>query len=179
MMILSGAPSLSPFRREKLLTKLRESDASIQSVCAEYVHFAELCKPLTPAETITLEALLTYGPSQQKADKRGQLLLVAPRPGTISPWSSKATDIAHNCGLQTIIRLERGTAYYIEASTPLSEQQLTGLGELLRDRMVESVFGELEQARALFSNNLPAPVSVVDVVNGGSNALTVANVSLG
>ena len=120
MMILSGAPSLSPFRREKLLTKLRESDASIQSVCAEYVHFAEVRKPLTPAETITLEALLTYGPSQQKADKRGQLLLVAPRPGTISPWSSKATDIAHNCGLQTVIRLERGTAYYIEASTPLS-----------------------------------------------------------
>ena len=179
MMILSGAPSLSPFRREKLLTKLRESDASIQSVCAEYVHFAEVHKPLTPAETITLEALLTYGPSQQKADKRGQLLLVAPRPGTISPWSSKATDIAHNCGLQTVIRLERGTAYYIEASTPLSEQQLAGLGELLRDRMVESVFGELEQARALFSNNLPTPVSVVDVVNGGSNALTVANVSLG
>ena len=179
MMILSGAPSLSPFRREKLLTKLRESDASIQSVCAEYVHFAEVRKPLTPAETITLEALLTYGPSQQKADKRGQLLLVAPRPGTISPWSSKATDIAHNCGLQTVIRLERGTAYYIEASTPLSEQQLAGLGELLRDRMVESVFGELEQARALFSNNLPTPVSVVDVVNGGSNALTVANVSLG
>ena len=89
MMILSGAPSLSPFRREKLLTKLRESDASIQSVCAEYVHFAEVCKPLTPAETITLEALLTYGPSQQKADKRGQLLLVAPRPGTISRGPAK------------------------------------------------------------------------------------------
>ena len=179
MMILSGAPSLSAFRREKLLTKLRESDTSIQSVCAEYVHFAELSKPLTSAETITLEALLSYGPSQQDADKSGQLVLVVPRPGTISPWSSKATDIAHNCGLESVVRLERGIAYYVEAATLLSEQQLAAIGELLRDRMVESVFGELSQARALFSHDLPTPLSLVDVVNGGSNALKVANVSLG
>ncbi len=88
MMILSGAPSLSAFRREKLLTKLRESDTSIQSVCAEYVHFAELSKPLTSAETITLEALLNYGPSQQDADKSGQLILLVPRSGLYSPLSS-------------------------------------------------------------------------------------------
>jgi phosphoribosylformylglycinamidine synthase len=179
MMILSGAPSLSAFRREKLLTKLRESDASIQSVCAEYVHFAEINKPLTPAETTTLQALLTYGPSEQEVDTGGQLILVAPRPGTISPWSSKATDIAHNCGLKTVVRLERGTAYYIEASAPLSQQQLLLVGELLSDRMVESVFEELSQASALFSHDLPTPLSLVDVVSGGQTALKTANVSLG
>jgi phosphoribosylformylglycinamidine synthase len=179
MMILSGAPSLSAFRREKLLTKLRESDASIQSVCAEYVHFAEINKPLTPAETTTLQALLTYGPSEQEVDTGGQLILVAPRPGTISPWSSKATDIAHNCGLKTVVRLERGTAYYIEASAPLSQQQLSLVGELLSDRMVESVFEELSQASALFSHDLPTPLSLVDVVSGGQTALKTANVSLG
>ena len=179
MMILSGAPSLSAFRREKLLTKLRESDASIQSVCAEYVHFAEINKPLTPAETTTLQALLTYGPSEQEVDTGGQLILVAPRPGTISPWSSKATDIAHNCGLKTVVRLERGTAYYIEASAPLSQQQLLFVGELLSDRMVESVFEELSQASALFSHDLPTPLSLVDVVSGGQTALKTANVSLG
>ena len=179
MMILSGAPSLSAFRREKLLTKLRESDASIQSVCAEYVHFAEINKPLTPAETTTLQALLTYGPSEQEVDTGGQLILVAPRPGTISPWSSKATDIAHNCGLKTVVRLERGTAYYIEASAPLSPQQLSLVGELLSDRMVESVFEELSQASALFSHDLPTPLSLVDVVSGGQTALKTANVSLG
>ena len=179
MMILSGAPSLSAFRREKLLTKLRESDASIQSVCAEYVHFAEINKPLTSAETTTLQALLTYGPSEQEVDTGGQLILVAPRPGTISPWSSKATDIAHNCGLKTVVRLERGTAYYIEASAPLSPQQLSLVGELLSDRMVESVFEELSQASALFSHDLPTPLSLVDVVSGGQTALKTANVSLG
>lgn len=179
MMILSGAPSLSAFRREKLLTKLRESDASIQSVCAEYVHFAEINKPLTPAETTTLQALLTYGPSEQEVDTGGQLILVAPRPGTISPWSSKATDIAHNCGLKTVVRLERGTAYYIEASARLSQQQLSLVGELLSDRMVESVFEELSQASALFSHDLPTPLSLVDVVSGGQTALKTANVSLG
>ena len=179
MMILSGAPSLSAFRREKLLTKLRESDASIQSVCAEYVHFAEINKPLTSAETTTLQALLTYGPSEQEVDTGGQLILVAPRPGTISPWSSKATDIAHNCGLKTVVRLERGTAYYIEASAPLSQQQLLFVGELLSDRMVESVFEELSQASALFSHDLPTPLSLVDVVSGGQTALKTANVSLG
>ena len=179
MMILSGAPSLSAFRREKLLTKLRESDASIQSVCAEYVHFAEINKLLTSAETTTLQALLTYGPSEQEVDTGGQLILVAPRPGTISPWSSKATDIAHNCGLKTVVRLERGTAYYIEASAPLSQQQLLLVGELLSDRMVESVFEELSQASALFSHDLPTPLSLVDVVSGGQTALKTANVSLG
>ena len=179
MMILSGAPSLSAFRREKLLTKLRESDASIQSVCAEYVHFAEINKPLTSAETTTLQALLTYGPSEQEVDTGGQLILVAPRPGTISPWSSKATDIAHNCGLKTVVRLERGTAYYVEASAPLSQQQLSLVGELLSDRMVESVFEELSQASALFSHDLPTPLSLVDVVSGGQTALKTANVSLG
>ena len=179
MMILSGAPSLSAFRREKLLTKLRESDASIQSVCAEYVHFAEINKPLTSAETTTLQALLTYGPSEQEVDTGGQLILVAPRPGTISPWSSKATDIVHNCGLKTVVRLERGTAYYIEASAPLSQQQLSLVGELLSDRMVESVFEELSQASALFSHDLPTPLSLVDVVSGGQTALKTANVSLG
>ena len=144
MMILSGAPSLSAFRREKLLTKLRESDASIQSVCAEYVHFAELSKPLTSAETTTLQsALLSYGPkSSKEADTGGQLVLVAPRPGTISPWSSKATDIAHNCGLETVVRLERGTRLLrIEAAAPaVRAAACLPWGSCLRDRMVESVF---------------------------------------
>jgi phosphoribosylformylglycinamidine synthase len=179
MMILSGAPSLSAFRREKLLAKLRESDTSIHSVCAEYIHFAEIAKPLTPRETTTLQALLTYGPSEQDVDKSGQMILVVPRPGTISPWSSKATDIAHNCGLQTVVRLERGTAYYIEASTLLSAQQLAVVAELLSDRMVESVFGELSEASALFSHDQPAPFKLVDVVNGGQAALKAANVNLG
>ena len=114
-MILSGAPSLSAFRRQKLLAKLQASEVSINSVSAEYDHFVEVCEPLGSGEVETLEALLTYGPSHEDANNRGKLLLVVPRPGTISPWSSKATDIVHNCGLESVVRVERGTAYYIES----------------------------------------------------------------
>lgn len=94
---------------------------------------------MTSDESKTLEALLQYGPKEQDVDKAGVLLLVVPRPGTISPWSSKATDIVHNCGLKNVLRVERGIAYYLQADTSLSDNQLMILGELLSDRMVEAV----------------------------------------
>ena len=109
MIILSGASSLSAFRRQKLLSNLQQALPSVTSVAAEYVHFADVSEALSDAELATLEALMTYGPSEDKGLTSGHLLLVVPRPGTISPWSSKATDIAHNCGLKTVLRVERGT----------------------------------------------------------------------
>ena len=84
--------------------------------------------------------------------------------GTISPWSSKATDIAHNCGLENVLRVERGTAYYIESSELLSEQQLMLVGDLLHDRMVEAVFTDLQQANKLFVRDQPAPLTEVDII---------------
>jgi phosphoribosylformylglycinamidine synthase len=179
MMILSGAPSLSAFRRQKLLAKLQASEASINSVSAEYVHFVEVREPLGSSEVETLEALLTYGPSHEHTDNRGKLLLVVPRPGTISPWSSKATDIVHNCGLESVVRVERGTAYYIDSDKILSDQQLAAVGELLSDRMVEAVLSDLSQAEALFSHEEPSPLTLVDVIGGGADALRLANVNLG
>ena len=113
MMILGGAPSLSMFRRQKLLEKLQGHDAFITSVSAEYVHFIEFSESLSKGQTETLEALLSYGPSELKSDNKGKLFLVVPRPGTISPWSSKATDIAHNCGLNNVIRIEREIPYFV------------------------------------------------------------------
>ena len=105
MIILSGAPSLSAFRRRKLLANLQQAVPSVTAVTAEYMHFAEASQPLSESDSATLEALMTYGPSEQKQSNEGSLLLVVPRPGTISPWSSKATDIAHNCGLDSILRV--------------------------------------------------------------------------
>ena len=124
MIIISGAPALSAFRQRKLLVSLKQAVPSITDVKAEYQHFAEISAPLSSDDTNTLKALMQYGPMEQAISPTGQLLLVAPRPGTISPWSSKATDIAQNCGLKDIVRIERGTAYYIESSELLSEQQL-------------------------------------------------------
>ena len=179
MIILSGAPSLSAFRRRKLLSNLQKTDSTVTAVAAEYVHFAEASEVLSEADSQTLKALLTYGPSEAQQNTDGQLLLVVPRPGTISPWSSKATDIAHNCGLETIFRVERGIAYYITADETLNEKQLELLGELLRDRMVETVMTDLQQAEALFTHHQPTTLTEVDILAGGVGALQLANVELG
>jgi phosphoribosylformylglycinamidine synthase len=179
MMILSGAPSLSAFRRKKLLSTLQKSVPTLVSVYAEYVHFADLAEPLSDSGAETLKALLTYGPREEKTSTKGQLILVVPRPGTISPWSSKATDIAHNCGLKQVVRVERGTAYYVHADELLSEEQLAALAADLHDRMVESVLDDLNKADALFSHQQPAPVTSVDTLGGGVDALKTANIELG
>ena len=102
-----------------------------------------------------------------------------PRIGTISPWSSKATDIAHNCGLNQVVRLERGIAYYVASESALSETQREAVISCLHDRMVEVVMSDFEQASALFSHAEPAPMSQVDVIGGGRAALERANIELG
>ncbi len=107
------------------------------------------------------------------------MLLVTPRPGTISPWSSKSTDIARNCGLTSIKRLERGTAYYVESSSALTMSQLSELKALLHDRMMEVVLDNVEAAAALFIQAQPAAVKSVDILVGGRQALEQANLTLG
>lgn len=179
MIILSGASSLSAFRRQKLLSNLQQAVPSVTSVVAEYVHFAEVSETLSETDLTTLEALMTYGPSEDKGSTDGTLLLVVPRPGTISPWSSKATDIAHNCGLHNVLRVERGTAYYLQAKSALNDAQLAVLAELLSDRMVETVLDELQQAEMLFTHHQPKPMTQVDILAGGTGALKLANVELG
>ncbi|ENM5906399.1 phosphoribosylformylglycinamidine synthase [Vibrio mimicus] len=176
---MRGSPALSEFRVNKLLTACREQHLPVTGIYAEFMHFADLKAELNPQELEKLEKLLTYGPTIQEHEPQGLLLLVTPRPGTISPWSSKATDIAHNCGLRSIKRLERGTAYYVETETPLTEGQVITLKALLHDRMMEVVFAELTDAQQLFSVAEPAPMSQVDVLAGGRRALEEANVSLG
>ncbi|MGC1508807.1 phosphoribosylformylglycinamidine synthase [Ketobacter sp.] len=179
MLQLRGAPALSAFRRNNLLSELQEKIPAIEGVYAEFMHFAELAEPLDEAENRVLQSILRYGPAVTSEQAAGQLLLVVPRPGTISPWSSKATDIAHNCGLAKVSRLERGVAYYLQAEQPLDELQLQQVSALLHDRMVEAVLPELEQAEALFRHNEPAPLAEVDVLAQGRQALEQANQVLG
>lgn len=179
MLALRGAPVLSPFRRQKLLRTLQESVPAVTAVYAEYAHFAELKAALDETTEGVLAKLLQYGPTVPVEQPEGQLMLVVPRPGTISPWSSKATDIAHNCGLHQIKRLERGIAYYIHAETALTEQQTGQLADRLHDRMMETVLDDLAAADILFATAEPAPLTTVDVLAGGRSALDDANVTLG
>lgn len=179
MRILRGSPALSEFRVQKLLETCREQQLPVTEIYAEFMHFAELNADLADQEVEKLAKLLTYGPTIQEHEPQGLRLLVTPRPGTISPWSSKATDIAHNCGLSAVERLERGTAYYVTCETALSEAQEVTLKELLHDRMMEVVFSDFSQAEALFRHAEPAPLTPVDILAGGRAALEAANVSLG
>ncbi len=145
MEILRGSPALSAFRINKLLARFQAARLPVHNIYAEYVHFADLNAPLNDDEHAQLERLLKYGPALASHAPQGKLLLVTPRPGTISPWSSKATDIAHNCGLQQVNRLERGVAYYIEAGTLTNEQWQQVTAEL-HDRMMETVFFDVLSA---------------------------------
>ncbi|MHA7000597.1 phosphoribosylformylglycinamidine synthase [Aeromonas schubertii] len=177
MEILRGAPALSEFRVQKLMQTLAERGVEITGIYAEFMHFAELVDPLSPDERATLDRLLRYGPTIPEHAPQGHLFLVTPRPGTISPWSSKATDIAHNCGLTKVKRLERGVAYYVDGQ--VTDANRSQIAALLHDRMMETVFDAMEAASALFAHHEPRPFTQVDVLGGGRAALAQANLSLG
>lgn len=167
--------ALPPFKQAKLLQQLQKIDRSISAITAEYVHFIDTNKPLSGREDKQLQILLTYDSPYE--DKRsGELALVVPRPGTISPWSSKATDIAHNAGLRKINRIERGVAYYITSKKKLP---LKKIAPLLHDRMTEAILSSLDSASTLFEQAEPKPLKIVDLLKGGSKALAEANVAWG
>jgi len=178
MLQLPGSPALSPFRQEKLLTALQAVVPEIRSVQAQYIHFVDVEQQLAADAMERLQALLDYG-EPASIDTSGISLLVVPRPGTISPWASKATDILHNCGLSTVHRVERGIAYYLQADSELSETQQHEVKPLLHDRMIEVVMYSPEEAEALFVTAEPAQMVSVDVLGGGREALMRANTEMG
>lgn len=177
MLILRGAPALSAFRHGKLLEQLSQKVPAVSGLYAEFAHFAEVDGELTAEQQQVLGRLLEYGPSVPVQEPAGRLFLVVPRLGTISPWASKATDIAHNCGLGNVRRLERGIAYSVAGD--LSEAEAAVVAAHLHDRMTQRVLSQLEQAADLFSHAQPRPMTSVDILGGGRAALAQANVDLG
>jgi phosphoribosylformylglycinamidine synthase len=190
MLILRGSPALSSFRLQKLLLDIVAAGIPAQAIQAEFVHVVDTAQAeLDPAARAVLDQLLTYGPSRAAAVTTavGLVQIVAPRPGTISPWSSKATDIAHICGLTAVSRIERGIRYTVDLgdSAPpfplcaLDAGQLRTLAALLHDRMTEVVFGDVGACAALFRHEQPRPMSGVPVLAAGRAALVAANLDLG
>jgi phosphoribosylformylglycinamidine synthase len=179
MLTLPGAPAYSRFRLDKFLEDLRSLCPAVSSAAARHMHFADLERDLEAQEMRLLKRLLSYGPTRKVAFPEGSVLLVVPRFGTISPWSSKATDIAHNCGLAAVRRLERGVAWHIVSRRPLDAEELDALSAPLHDRMTESVVQRVEDAARLFERHVPAPLGCVDILGGGRAALVAANGELG
>jgi phosphoribosylformylglycinamidine synthase len=179
MLLIEGPPALSAFRIAKLLQRLRALAPGVRSLDARFVHFADLSAPLSTAQQAVLAQLLTYGPSLAAARQPGEgRLFIVPRAGTISPWSSKATDIAHVCGLGNVRRLERGIEYRLSAESALTRERLAQLAPALSDRMTEMPLFEGAQAAQLFEQTAPQPLTVVSLA-GGREALVAADRRLG
>ncbi len=179
-----GGNALSDFRIQQLLPRLAQISPHIQGLAARFVHLVATEHPLQGDQEQTLAALLAYGePYAGPSD--GPVIVVSPRLGTVSPWASKATDIAHNCGL-ALKRIERITEYRLVLKTGLlggaktiSDQQLGEVAALLHDRMTESALASRSEAQALFTALQAAPMDHVDVLGGGRAALEAANKAWG
>jgi phosphoribosylformylglycinamidine synthase len=171
---LRGGAALSVFRRARLESALRAVDPRLAVAASTFWHFVALERPLRADEHGVLERLLAYGDAAPADEGAGELYLVVPRLGTISPWASKATDIAHACGLSAVRRIERGIAYRIAGDAARER-----VAALLHDRMTESVLHDIDAAEQLFREFPPAPLATVPVLADGRAALERANAELG
>ena len=151
LLTLPGSVALSPFRIEKLVAGFKPGLAAAVTLETRFVHFAQLSAPLDEAEQDILGKILTYG-TAAGSEPGGHLYLVLPRFGTVSPWSSKATDIARNCGLAKVVRLERGTAFYatMKDGKAIRGHADHGIRHGIHDRMTETVVRSLDEAARLF-----------------------------
>jgi phosphoribosylformylglycinamidine synthase len=172
---LPGGAALGPARLAKKLRAIRAHNPGVVALDAQLMHFVALAAPLTDLERATLERLLRYGPTLERREIAGQRLLVVPRVGTISPWSSKATDIAHICGLASVRRIERGALYTVAGE--IADEG--ALRRALHDRMTESMLDPADDIVRLFLHASPRPLATVPLGAAGRAALEEANAILG
>ena len=175
---LRGTRALSDFRVEKLLQKAAALGLPAAQLSSEFWYFAASDARLTADDAAKLEALIdAQSVAAPQLSDGLNLFLVTPRLGTVSPWASKATDIAHNCGLSQITRIERGMAVWV--SGRLNEDEKRAWASLLHDRMTESVLPDFQAAAKLFAHPEAQTFATVDVLGGGRDALVKANTELG
>jgi len=179
-----GALALSAFRQQRLLAALQQVDADIESVHGQFVHFVDSDTPLSAEDQTRISAMLTYG-APFTAQPEGDRFVVIPRFGTISPWASKATDIAHNCGLTHVHRIERGIEITVVCKKGLLRGRKTldagtraAVAAHLFDRMTETVIASREEAAGLFQELPAKPLQFIDI-SAGRSALVDANTAMG
>ena len=159
---LFGGPAFSEFHRQKLVDGLSRNTLQELSFTAQFIYFVESPQALSADRLQRLEALLQAKQSNPlDPQPQSPIQLVVPRLGTQSPWSSKATDIAHRCGLDKISRIERGTLFHLPAEV-LEPQMLAVIKPLIHDRMTQTVLSDIEEARALFDHHPARPLGFAD-----------------
>ncbi len=188
MIFQLGPAALADYQAVSLVAAMQKIDPNVTDVQATFLHFVS-CDSLTVDEQTKLDVLLDYSqvansaasntdtPAQSGAVETD--IIAVPRLGTISPWSSKATDIVRNCGLNTIERIERGVRYTVLSSTPLTEAKVQQLSELVYDPMIETLLASVEDGAQLFHTVEPQPLEIIDLLGVGRDALTKANIQLG
>jgi len=169
---LRGGAAFSAPRLARLTRNVQAVLPRLKGLAAEHWYFVALNAPLAAADLERLQDLLGAHPAGRAP--AGTLKLVTPRLGTISPWSSKATEIARQCGFAMVARIERGTAFHLDGGVDAAAAL-----PLLHDRMTESVLDAIDAAEALFRHYAPQPLASVDVVGGGRSALVAANGEMG
>ena len=178
MYVLFGDNAHSKFRLDKLVSLIHNEAPTVTGAASRYVYFIASDSALSPAELKRLEQLLG---AEMAEESLAESLIVVPRFGTISPWASKATDIAHNCDLRSVQRIERGIAYrFVTAhgdSITTHEREIAK--RIIHDRMTETVLSQLNDAERLFHHAEPAALRIVDVLGQGRDALIHANKNWG
>ncbi|MBM4200537.1 MAG: phosphoribosylformylglycinamidine synthase, partial [Gammaproteobacteria bacterium] len=175
---LPGTMALSAARLRRCLDALRLAAPGLRDLTAGFEHFVELDRPLLPYERRRLEQVLTYGEPMADGGPSQRAVLVIPRLGTISPWSSKATEILRRCGLMSVLRVERGVRYRFDLSGEISGEQWAAMLALLHDRMTQTVLTDGDEA-SIFMHHEPAPLHTVPLLQQGRPALDDANRTLG
>ena len=184
---IPGSSVLSPFRHERLLSRLQGLGLPVADITARFEHYVWCDKPLSEEAQSKLAQLLDYGQAAPKmTDSPDRLVLaVIPRLGTVSSWASKATDIAHNCGLSDVRRIERGIRYTLTPergwlkSKTFDAGMLTAIADTLHDRMTETVVDQRFDPKSLFASLPGKAIRTVPVMASGRNALNEANATLG
>jgi phosphoribosylformylglycinamidine synthase len=179
MLELAGQPALSDFRLAKLLDTLQQAEPRVRSVAARFSYFIALHSSLSAEHKKRLNALLLSDEKVGQLGKGATTVYVLPRAGTTSPWSSKATDIAHACGLDAVTRIERGICLGLQFNSAVAAVEIKALAALLHDRMTEAIFESGDDAAALFADHEPTPVATIALTTGGKQALLKANADLG
>jgi phosphoribosylformylglycinamidine synthase len=171
MLELPGQAALSNFRLAKLTRTLKRADDRVAAVEARFTYFVATHGELSGEDRKRLDGLLLSGDKPASLSRGAGTLYVVPRPGTISPWSSKATDIARACDITGVERIERGICYGLKFNGKVTGADVLALSHLLFDRMTEAVFVSADGVEALFAKHEPAPVGIVPLAEQGRDAL--------